>query len=302
MLMLHLISHLGVLQFAALLATCTTPPPSGTVAWVPAPVDTSFVNVQAYGAVGDGVSDDTEAFRAAAATGKQLYVPKPAVAYKVTGYVQLQNSIYGDGTMPEIRMSGATGERAQAMLRIAGYRGDGTLVVQGLTLDGQWDGARNPPKEWSANIDVSNSTHVLIQYNTLENPAGDNVQIGDAVPGIVRDITVRNNKMVNPYRCNVSLEWADGAIIDQNSFNKNNSYVSSIDAEPNSGTTQYVSNFQLTNNVFDAVQARSVALVNGSGVTGTSILVSGNSGHVGSTFTSKGSWTNVTVKDNTWGP
>lgn len=45
-------------------------------------IDGSMVNVFDYGAVGDGVTDDTAAFNAAIATGKAVYVP-----YTVNGYL-----------------------------------------------------------------------------------------------------------------------------------------------------------------------------------------------------------------------
>ena len=261
--------------------------------------DPSFANVRDYGAVGDAFHDDTAAFAKAAATGRKLYVPKPPVAYRLTGSVALRNSISGDGSMPEIRMAGSDGDQAHAILKVSGWNGPEPLVIQGLTLNGEWNG-EEPPGEWAANIDVVASTNVVIQDNVLLNPAGDNVEIGDSLQGPVRDITVRRNDMHNPLRCNVSLEWADGAVIDDNRFEKRNAYVTSVDVEPNAHTDQYVSNLSITNNVFQAIHTRSVALVNGSGITGDNIRVIGNSGHVGSGFDQTGSWTNVVVLDNRW--
>src|SRR5512138_3106757 len=83
-------------------------PPPGP-AWAPPRGDPEWVDVRAFGAVGDGVADDTAAFRAAAATGKGLFVPRPPVAYTVTGFIRLRSSIRGDGSLPTIRMKGADG-------------------------------------------------------------------------------------------------------------------------------------------------------------------------------------------------
>jgi hypothetical protein len=61
-------------------------------------IEGSPVNVLDYGAVGDGVADDTSAFNAAIATQKAIYVP--AGTYRVNKFDPIQFdgfSIYGDG-------------------------------------------------------------------------------------------------------------------------------------------------------------------------------------------------------------
>jgi hypothetical protein len=51
------------------------------------------VSVKDFGAVGDGVTDDTAAIQAAAATGVALYFPRPAAFYRITASITLSAPI-----------------------------------------------------------------------------------------------------------------------------------------------------------------------------------------------------------------
>lgn len=59
---------------------------------------TNWANVKAYGAVGDGSTDETSAFNAAKATGMPLYIPLGT--FKVSGFESAQNvPVYIDGVI-----------------------------------------------------------------------------------------------------------------------------------------------------------------------------------------------------------
>ncbi len=230
----------------------TTPPPDGTTAWAPAASDTSWVNVRSFGAVGDGATDDTAAFRNAAATGKRLFVPAAPVAYVLTGVVRLQSSVYGDGSMPEIRMAGADGDPSQGTAKniffISGYQGSG-LVVNGLHLNGQWNGGSNG--EWSHCVNVGNSSNVTIQNNVIEGAYGDDVFVGE-FSGVMSDnVVIQNNTLVTPRRCNVAVSGATRVTIRNNHIVKTSTYVSAIDLEPDALGFQYVRGVTIDGNVFD---------------------------------------------------
>jgi hypothetical protein len=235
-------------------ALTASPPDDGTTAWSPSASDDTFVNVRSLGAVGDGVTDDTAAFRAAAATGKRLFVPQPAAAYVLTGFVALQNSIYGDGSMPLIRFVGADGDPDQGhtrnMFYVSNYRGAG-LVIQGLHLDGQWDGGTHG--EWSHNLNVGNSSNVTIQHNVLERPYGDNIFIGEFGGAPTQDVVIQHNTMSTPRRCNVGINSADGVAIRENQLSKSSTYVTAIDLEPDPLGFQYVRRVTIDANTFDVV-------------------------------------------------
>lgn len=191
----------------------------------PSPDAGALVDVTRFGAKGDGIADDTAAFRAAAATGKGLRIPRPPDHYKLTGRVDVRGSVVGDGSMPEIRMYGATGSRdhAQTMFALDGYDGPG-VVFRGLHLNGQWDGGGNG--EWEHGIQIQDSSNITIENNVIENAYGDDIVL-DQVNGTgVKNVTIRNNTLKNPRRCNVAVIAAANVTIDGNTMSKPNDYVS----------------------------------------------------------------------------
>lgn len=75
------------------------------------PIKPSIISVLAYGAKGDGSTDDTAAFNAAleAAAGKSLYVPAGKYLITSTLYIHDGTTLYGDGYGSEIRTKVADG-------------------------------------------------------------------------------------------------------------------------------------------------------------------------------------------------
>ena len=75
-------------------ATGSTVPRSNADRW------STIANVLDYGAIGDGVANDTAAIQAAVSTGKRVYMPRPSVAYRVTNAINCTTHgqlIEGDG-------------------------------------------------------------------------------------------------------------------------------------------------------------------------------------------------------------
>lgn len=248
-----------VLAAAAAVGTRSGGAPSAApAAWAPTPGDPAWVDVRAFGAVGDGVADDTAAFRAAAATGRSIFVPRPPVAYRLTGFVPLRSSIRGDGALPTLRMDGADGDPDQGhrrnLLVIHGYTGPG-LTVRGLRLDGGWDGAGSAG-EWSHAIRVTSSRNVTIEENVVERPYGDCVFIGHYADGPApafapSAIAVRNNALLRPRRAAVAVVSGRGITVEGNRIVKSNGYVAAIGLEPDPLGFQHVDGVAITGNVLD---------------------------------------------------
>jgi hypothetical protein len=246
--------------FAALASAAGRPPDAAPAqrAWAPPPRDPGWVDVRAFGAAGDGVADDTAAFRAAAATGKNVFVPRPRVAYRLTGPVRLASSIRGDGSLPTLRMDGADGDPdqgiAHTLLVVDGYTGPG-LTIRGLRLDGGWDGVGRAG-EWSHCIRVTSSRNVTIEENVLERPYGDCVFIGHYAdgdtpgfaPGLV---VVRNNLLSRPRRCAVAIVSGTDVRVEGNRIVKSNDYVAAVGLEPDPLGYQHVDRVAIVGNTFD---------------------------------------------------
>lgn len=257
----------------------------------------SSANVRTFGAVGDGVTDDTAAFRAAAATGKDLLIPATNAHYKLTGRIDVHGSVRGDGSMPEIRMYGATGSRdhARTIFALDAYDGPG-VVFSGLHLNGQWDGGGNG--EWEHGIQIQDSSNITIENNVIENAYGDDIVLDQVIGVGSKNVVIRNNTLKNPRRCNVAVIAAANVTIDGNTISKPNDYVSAIDLEPDPGSPGRVGGVRITNNTFD-VATTAVLLYNWDGMpAGNDVTVTGNSGRAGNFFISVGAWNGVNVSGN----
>ena len=247
----------GALVAAGPPPAATAPLPAPTSRWAPAPGDGAWADVRAFGAKGDGVADDTPAFRAAAATGRSLFVPRPPVAYVLTGCVELRSSAYGDGSLPTIRMRGADGDpdqgQAHTIFVIHGYEGPG-LVVSGLRLDGGWDG-RGTRGEWSHCVRVTSSRRVTIERCVLERPYGDCVFVGHyagTTPSFApSDVVIRDNVLSGPRRCCVAVVSGTNVTVRDNRIVKRSDYVAAIDLEPDPLGYQHVDGVVIAGNAFD---------------------------------------------------
>ena len=280
---------------------------TATVTVTAPPVDTSVADVTAYGARGDGVTDDTAAFQAAANTRKPLLVPAPAVRYRLTSGVRIYNSVRGDGSRPQIWMDGPSGQWGDSMLQIVGYAGTG-LTISGLHLNGGWSGSTGG--EWSSGVHIAGSQNVTVEDNLIENLFGDGVYVGGGnySTSMSRNVTVRNNEINNPRRCNVAVIYVDGLTITGNTFRKSNTYVADIDIEPNPNGRDTTSNIVIDGNTFTSPAENAVSLYHASdwpvpsGGLGANIRISNNSGDVaaGVNITNGSLWSNVTQSNNVW--
>jgi hypothetical protein len=269
----------------------------------PRPTDESegWVRVTSFGAVGDGTTDDTAAFIKAAATQKNLRVPKPRAHYKLTGKVRVYGSVVGEG-MPEIRMYGADGKDSHVMFEVNEYRGSG-LVLRGLHLNGQWDGF-GTAGEWSHLVLIKGSKNVTIENNVLERPYGDCILVGgEGHPHPSANVVIRNNRMDGARRCNVALISARNVSIQRNVIRKTNGYVSAIDLEPNPNRLDAVNGVSISDNEFDVAGVAIMLYTRTSNLPSGGVEVSGNTVKASRFFLKPdhtGPWSQIALSNNTY--
>jgi hypothetical protein len=75
------------------------------------------LNVKDFGAVGDGIADDTAAIQAAFATGKAVVIPKGSSFYKITDTLLLEAANQAVDCQGELRLVRASGAAAASVLR-----------------------------------------------------------------------------------------------------------------------------------------------------------------------------------------
>jgi hypothetical protein len=163
------------------------------------------VSVKDFGAVGDGVTDDTAAFQEAINAGGTIIVPSPSVEYLITGQLtitQTGTTLWGEG-MPTIRV--ATG--ASSLLRIR---------ASFFTLENFRFYAGSPLSEAAILVDTINSalTNLRVANIRGENLFGfyaDNGGSNTVVNAVITDIYLNAHRGYGIYtRKHFAYFYVDG--------------------------------------------------------------------------------------------
>jgi polygalacturonase len=209
------------------------------------------LNVKAYGAVGDGVTDDTDAIQDTV----------DAVSAKGGGTVIIPQGTYlirgDDGTGADYENGGI---RITSSMRISldantvikiktsskqGYRGFNVMntsdvYIQGGKIVGERDThiVGVPPGEFGHGIRVLNSERIFISNIEISNCWGDGIVTAvNNTPDICRDIHITNVKCLNNRRQGCSIVSGDGVYITNSEFSNTNGTApqAGIDLEANPG-------------------------------------------------------------------
>lgn len=110
-----------------------------------------FVTPQMFGAVGDGVTNDSEAFRRAVQSGFNVYVPKGTYCIKEV-YATLENTvIFGDGNAKLKATSDAVTKNCILTLQAKGCSVYGLTFIGNISVGGSEDGIHM--------LDIMNTSH-----------------------------------------------------------------------------------------------------------------------------------------------
>ena len=229
------------------------------------------VDVRRFGAVGDGVADDTEALIRAHADGRPVFYPRPPRFYRTTRVVPLSSSAFGE--MSEIRIA-QDGTTSRCVFRIT--ENQRPVAIEGFVLDGGYSGGSQ--SEFSAGVVMLGARDVSVAGNVIKNQYGDCVYIGSSRDAVTsRNILIRDNVLLNPRRCNVAVVCGENVSILDNRMEKSVDYVSAIDLEPNLNNFDRVTGVTVKGNAFNAIGVFLLAGVN-TGRPNTGLVVTRNRG------------------------
>lgn len=120
-------------------------------------VNVQFTTPQQFGAAGDGLTDDTQAFQDAAATGKSIYIPEGS--YVLSGKIELESNtrIFGLGELIDNYVLVAP-EDKEGLLHISSKE---NIIIEGITIKGQ--GATSGNYTLGSEIYAINSKNIVIR-------------------------------------------------------------------------------------------------------------------------------------------
>ena len=175
------------------------------------PSAAAVIDVGAYGALGDGATDDTAALQAAidaAPPGSLVNFGPHGRVYRISSALALRSNViyYGRAT---IMLSDGAGTN---MLTINGGQ---NIVIQGLTLDGN---KQNQTKE-SVGIAVGNgrvnNDNIVIQGTFIKDIAGRGIRVGS--PNPTTNLRIEHNRIQGTTRHGINVNRnAPGVIVQGN--------------------------------------------------------------------------------------
>jgi polygalacturonase len=225
-------------------------------------IDSAPLNVLDFGAVGDGVADDSAAFQLAidAAVGKTLFIPKPSSKYVVTGLLIPSNIIIeGEGYDTIIEMKQDANAFARMFL-INGLTGQPKFNIAVRNLHFKGTVVADGFSEFRHLFYMWGASNITIENNWFTGWQGDALDIVQT-PGTEdnENITVQNNVfdgVNNDNRNAISVIGCDKLLIDNNLFKNctRSNMPGAIDIEPNSGYTFIKLNaVTISNNRFENI-------------------------------------------------
>lgn len=248
--------------------TAASAPPTTQPANTPQPVTTSIptaspstANVKSFGAVGDGVANDTDAIQRALDSGSTI-VSIPDGTYLIDaqgGLRPMSNQTVLLDSHAALKVIPNAAGSYQVFLLVSVRN----VEIFGGQLLGDRSAHLGKSGEYGMGILVGKGTDdIRIRNIAIHDFWGDGIYIGSDSSGIARNVLVENVVCDNNRRQGLTITQAESVIV-RNSIFRNTKGIapqSGLDIEPNSGC--YVSNVTIQNNQFTG-NAGSGLIING---------------------------------------
>lgn len=234
-------------------------------------------NVRDYGAVGDGVADDTAAIRAAMAAANTVYFPAGTYLIKGTGVsstdgLQLKSNqtVYGDGAASILKQDPGCQFIMSANQGTGGTTNPANNMVNILVRDIAFLCSSGVFSEQQHFLNLNAVSNVVVERCTFQGFMGDGIYLGSSnVAGVERhnqNITVRDcvfNGVNNQNRNGISIIDGDTVLIERNVFTNvsKSGMPGCIDLEPNADTFPIVKNITIRGNRMEGSQGGGIALL-----------------------------------------
>ena len=133
--------------------------------------ENSFIDVQSYGAIGDGITDDTAAIQNAINSERNVYLPSTSAYYKITSPLTLSSnsSLTGDGIRSQIR-------QVTSNANVINGIGVNDILIAGLDIYGPGDAFADATGN---GIYLAGSSRVHIEGNKFENIGNTGIHLKD---------------------------------------------------------------------------------------------------------------------------
>ena len=215
----------------------TTSPTTTTTPTTTAPTNSGpSISVKSYGAVGDGVANDTAAIQSALNTGSAI-VSIPDGTYMIDALVSLRPK-----SNQTVQLSG------NAVLKVIPnasssyqvfYLGSVTNVeITGGLLAGDRNAHLGSSGEYGMGVLIGNGAdNIRIRNLTIRDCWGDGIYVGTDSTGIARNVLIDNVVCDNNRRQGLTISQAENVTVRSSTFRNTNgiSPQAGLDIEPNSG-------------------------------------------------------------------
>ncbi len=218
------------------------------------------VSVKDFGAVGDGVADDSAAIQAAVTAAAAVYVPAGTYVVNVVT-LDANTELYGDGAASIIKQSASFAGNSQGSLYVnSGSAGAqiNNVIIRDLRIEGT--NISTPTfSEFKHLVSLNGVRNALVENVQFIGFQGDGLYIGSGiVAGDERhntNVIVRNcffDGINKENRNGISAIDCNGLLVDGNYFTRctKSTMPGAVDIEPDSYTFHVVRDIKIVNNKF----------------------------------------------------